>query len=331
VGKLPRLDLSGERLAGASAREATLIGGRLEGTDLSGATLSDARLEGAILIGGDLRGASAWYADLGHANLTRADLGRLPNPPGTLGADGRPDPWRETNLTDANLEGAILVGATLQGAWLTHANLVGADLRGADLRGAQLRRARLHRADLTGAILSGADLRYATGLTQGQLDRAIGDDTTLFTPPLALTPARTYPERHFQVPDCWTSEAMKLAELFGGAADRALEALLRPAAAARLGDRPSGDDPTGPDRQQPDAGQGGRILLDPTLLGLDVRPTPDTLPQLDDRGSDVLPNLVYLPLRVSSCRAHLTSSRNVRLVRSTGDIGTSLSPRLTKR
>ena len=82
----------------------------------------------------------------------------------------------------------------------------GADLRGADLRGARLARARLHRANLAGAILTGADLTGATGLTQAQLDQAIGDDKTTFVTPVTMTPAPYYPGQSLRVPDCWRLE-----------------------------------------------------------------------------------------------------------------------------
>jgi len=70
------------------------------------------------------------------------------------------------------------------------------DLRGTDLTGVNLTEAYLRKANLTGAYLreanlTGADLTGATGITQEQLERAIGDATTRlpegFTRPASWT------------------------------------------------------------------------------------------------------------------------------------------------
>ena len=116
---------------------------------------------------------------------------------------------RPVKLDFADLSGAILRNTELKGAVLRGANLHNADLRGAnlsgvklleandndveaskergkppeelfkmDLSGANLRRADLKDADLSGADLSDADLRGAKNLTQKQLEKASGNDTT---------------------------------------------------------------------------------------------------------------------------------------------------------
>jgi uncharacterized protein YjbI with pentapeptide repeats len=167
LNQLPFFELTGKDLAGASAIEAKLTRARFEGANLSRASLKSGQLEGIRLIGGTLEGASGQYADLGLANMTQTSLDRV-------------------ILPSATLEGAILRGATLRGARLGNANLVGADLSGAYLRGADLKGATLHRANFDGAILSGADLRRANGLTQEQLDAAVGDRTTQLDPPLTI-------------------------------------------------------------------------------------------------------------------------------------------------
>ena len=194
LAALPRLDLSGRNLAGASAEDVNLTAARMEFVDLAGARLPWARLEGAALKGADLTGVTAFYADFAYANLTWATLDRA-------------------NLESARLQGASLRGARLEGARLNHANLVAADLTNADLRGARLRFARLHRADLTGALIAGADLTEATGLTQEQLDSAIGDAATkLTTPrvvlprPLVIVPSDQPVLRPFRVSTCWPAE-----------------------------------------------------------------------------------------------------------------------------
>lgn len=77
-------------------------------------------------------------------------------------------------LIEANLAGAMLIKADL-----SYGRLNKADLRGADLRGAKLGYADLTEARLDGAFVCGADLRHARGLTQQQIDRAFGGESTL--------------------------------------------------------------------------------------------------------------------------------------------------------
>jgi uncharacterized protein YjbI with pentapeptide repeats len=72
------------------------------------------------------------------------------------------------DLRDVNAYGGVFGRASFAGANLTNASLVGAYLQGANFRG----------ATLTGANLSGAEMDRAVGLTQAQLNRACGDDST---------------------------------------------------------------------------------------------------------------------------------------------------------
>jgi hypothetical protein len=81
-------------------------------------------------------------------------------------------------LCRGQLDQATLIEANLMGAVLTDADLSDARLDKADLRGAKLARANLLGAQLVGANLCGADLRLAKGLTQAQLDQALGDSRT---------------------------------------------------------------------------------------------------------------------------------------------------------
>jgi Pentapeptide repeats (8 copies) len=114
-------------------------------TNLQMADLEDAQLELADLFGAQLQGAQ-----LERADLERADLER------------------------AHLEGAILSGVHLEGAILSGVHVRPSfggelDIEGADLEGAELREAHLEGTDLHGVI----------GLTQEQLNSAIGDDKTI--------------------------------------------------------------------------------------------------------------------------------------------------------
>jgi hypothetical protein len=99
-----------------------------------------------------------------------------------------------------SLEGAILKNADLAGADLECASLARADLQGADMTDVFLKKAVLSGANFQGTTFDGAsleeadltayvpeegdqtpipsDLRKAKGLTEGQIERAIGDETT---------------------------------------------------------------------------------------------------------------------------------------------------------
>ncbi|MBV8590455.1 MAG: pentapeptide repeat-containing protein [Acetobacteraceae bacterium] len=88
-----------------------------------------------------------------------------------------------------HFERAFLGNARLQGAWLggahfdehsglTDARFDFADLVGADLRGVLFIGTRLHGADLEGTRLEGANLIQAQGLTQPQINKALGDVRT---------------------------------------------------------------------------------------------------------------------------------------------------------
>jgi len=72
------------------------------------------------------------------------------------------------DLRDVNAYGALFSGANLKRADLTNATFVGSYLQGANLAGARL----------SGANFSGAQMDRAVGLTQGQLSKACGDETT---------------------------------------------------------------------------------------------------------------------------------------------------------
>src|SRR3954469_25610198 len=73
------------------------------------------------------------------------------------------------DLRDVNAYGAVLTGASFAHADLTNASFVGAYLQGANFSGAKL----------SGVNFSGAEMDRAVGLTQGQLNQACGDDSTL--------------------------------------------------------------------------------------------------------------------------------------------------------
>ena len=109
-------------------------------------------------------------------------------------------------LIEANLAGSVLVKADL-----SYGRLSKADLRGADLRGAKLAHADLTDARLDGAFVCGADLRHARGLTQQQIDRALGGEDTLLPADL-------------EVPTTWLAEDERERQRPGG---RDIDALVK--------------------------------------------------------------------------------------------------------
>jgi uncharacterized protein YjbI with pentapeptide repeats len=150
-----------------SLQGANVSWAHLSGADLRGANLREANLRRGKLSGVDLRGADLWRATLVEADLFGAKLS---------GAD----------LSEVGLDKAILVGADLVGSRLHSAILSGASLSFANLSG----------AELIGTDLSGADLRLTDGLTQDQLNWALGDEDTklpegLNRPELWSKPAAT--------------------------------------------------------------------------------------------------------------------------------------------
>jgi uncharacterized protein YjbI with pentapeptide repeats len=141
----------------------------LDDADLNGADLSNINLSGDALYG-----AHAQSADLGNANLSYANL-------------------RGIDLSEANLGNADLGSADL-GPDPEHGPVRLTSLRGAYLIGAHLVSANLTEADLTGTKLRGADLQGTVGLTQEQLEGAVGDRTTRL------------PD-HLRFPEAWMESA----------------------------------------------------------------------------------------------------------------------------
>jgi uncharacterized protein YjbI with pentapeptide repeats len=112
-----------------------------------------------------------------YANLTSADL---------KGSDAQENVFvlnnanlRGVNLTDADLEYTSLEGSDVSQAHLVNTDLSNADLSDANLYHSYLDNVDLSGADLSGADLSDVDLRNDTGLTQEQIDEAIGNERTL--------------------------------------------------------------------------------------------------------------------------------------------------------
>jgi uncharacterized protein YjbI with pentapeptide repeats len=138
----------------------------LEGLLLQGATLEFAHLEGAHLDHAELQDTNLQFAYLQDAALNSTQL---------QGANLNNAELQGATLQFAELQGAHLDYAQLKDAFLVDAHLQGADLEWAQLQGAALNRAQLQGADLNRAQLQGADLTEArmnieTNLTNITLD-----------------------------------------------------------------------------------------------------------------------------------------------------------------
>ena len=131
----------------------------LSGADISKGLYRKGKLFGANLSGTDFRGSNMREADLHDSNLKNADLSK-------------------TDLRGANLSNTDLSGAELNKSALIGANLQGANLSRADLEKAQFGKANLTGANLEKANLREADFETSTGLTQAQVDKANGDNST---------------------------------------------------------------------------------------------------------------------------------------------------------
>lgn len=117
---------------------------------------------GCNLFQGDFSGLEARGLNLSGARLRQADL--------SLSVMNRTR-FSNADMRDVEAYGGVFSSSNFSGADLTNASFVGAYLQGANFSGAKL----------IGTNLSGADLSRAAGLTQGQLNRACGDGSTILS------------------------------------------------------------------------------------------------------------------------------------------------------
>jgi len=158
-------NLSEALLVRARLSQSLLIGTNLHGADLEDADFTQSHLDGADLGAADLSGAVLTFAQFNDSRFLD-DLKSL------LSRSGRPT--LTENVFDSKLYGADLSSANLSHADLHGANLMAVDLRHANMSGAVFAR----NTELFGANLEHADLREATGLTQEQVEQAIGNKMT---------------------------------------------------------------------------------------------------------------------------------------------------------
>lgn len=130
---------------------------------------------GCNLFQGAFSGLEARGLNLSGARLRQADL--------SLAVMNRTR-FSNADLRDVEAYGGVFSGSRFSGADLTNANFVGAHLDGTAFSG----------ANLTGVNFSGASLRGATGLTQGRLDQACGDEATRLPDGLSIPRCRRAPD-----------------------------------------------------------------------------------------------------------------------------------------
>lgn len=119
-------------------------GASCPGCNLFQGDFSSLRARGVNLAGARLRQATLSLSVMNRARFANADL------------------------RDVDAYGGVFSSASFAGADLTNASFVGAYLDGANFSG----------ATLSGTNFAGASLAGATGLTQGALNRACGDEAT---------------------------------------------------------------------------------------------------------------------------------------------------------
>lgn len=161
---LRRGDMNHAFLAGVYVREADLRQTVLTRADMESVDASGSDFRQADVSGGHLEQAYLRDANFAGARMSRVGL--------------QESHLSCANFSDANLDSARLDGAFMDSARFHDADLEGASLVGAYAKRADFRGAAMAEADLRGAILWGADLSTAVGLSQDQLDEAIGDDDT---------------------------------------------------------------------------------------------------------------------------------------------------------
>ena len=91
---------------------------------------------------------------------------------------------RSADFTGAQFNNSLLLESDLRNATLASARFDDAKLIHTDLSGTDVTRTRFDRAMLRRTNLSGVDLSRAGGLTQKQIDEAIGDAGTRLPPGL---------------------------------------------------------------------------------------------------------------------------------------------------
>lgn len=194
--EMERVSLYNAKMEGANLQQAQADEADLRYTFLSGADLSFASLRNASFLEADLTGSNfsgsiaenvdfrlsyLWDAELSYATLDGSDF------------------WG-VRMEDARFYAASANEVYFFGARMDRTNFSNAQLKNTDFSGAILDHAFFQHSDLSGArfdstLLRSTDFSGASGLTQGMLQSAIGDENTIL-PTDALT------GRQLTVPSC---------------------------------------------------------------------------------------------------------------------------------
>ncbi|MEQ8559347.1 MAG: pentapeptide repeat-containing protein [Henriciella sp.] len=140
------------------------------------AAAQDAGEIARVQAGQSCPGCNLFQADLAYLDLENVDVS---------GARLRQSDMQLSTFDGWNLSGTNLSVANLFGTRFNRSNFTNANLQRAILVGTYFGSSSLKGSDLTGANISGADLSIAEGLSQHQLDKACGDNSTML--PKGLT------------------------------------------------------------------------------------------------------------------------------------------------
>lgn len=123
----------------------------------------------SVQAGKSCQGCNLFQADLSYRDGAKMNLS---------GARLRQSSFALATYNDVDLSDANLSISNLFGARFNRTNFSNANLQSVSAVGTFFGASTLSGANLTGANLSGADLKLTRGLTQAQLNRACGDDST---------------------------------------------------------------------------------------------------------------------------------------------------------
>ena len=167
--------LKDARLEAANLREAQLQHADLTGAILTGADLNSTTLEGADLDNStmslsQIQMSSIIFASVNSVNLQKSSFNN---------SEIKFSSFLHSNLTMTEFQHSSIYGADFGQATLQDANFLNSEITLANMDRADLRGTDFSDAMVKNALLIGADLRGAKGLTHAQLDRSVGDATTL--------------------------------------------------------------------------------------------------------------------------------------------------------
>lgn len=157
-------DFSSIDLIGSDLRETKLVNIKLDKAQLNRTDFSRSEMNGATLSKAEAARAVFDGTNLNGANFTKAELNRAS--------------FKAANLADSDLSKSELGRADFTDANLSNSNISFANLARANFSGANVTRVELTSSYLYLTRIEGIDLSTTTGLEQGQIELACGDDST---------------------------------------------------------------------------------------------------------------------------------------------------------